>query len=161
VFLLLALAASLALAFAPLLMPPAVVPAGAPATAFSDERAMARVRVVAAEPHPFGSPQHDVAVVYLVEQLRDLGVPSGAFAGIMAAAFDTRLDWPTVLAGSAAKRIADALRQKGELVASPDSFLGTGLNEFHLRDGELARAGAWAGTVVGNLAGAATTVSAH
>jgi flavodoxin len=86
-------------------------------------------------------------------------VPSGAFAGIMAAAFHTRLDWPTVLAGSAAKGIADALRQKGaELGASPESFLGTGLNEFHLRDGELERAGAWAGTVVGNLAGAATTV---
>jgi hypothetical protein len=88
-FLLLALAAALALAFAPLLTPPAVVPADAPATAFSAERALAHLRVVAAEPHPLGSPEHDAAVAYLVEQLSGLGLePHVQVSSAAAPAYD-------------------------------------------------------------------------
>jgi hypothetical protein len=70
-------------------MPPAVVPASAPATAFSAQRALAHVRVIAAEPHPLGSPQHDAAVAYLVEQLRGLGLePQVQVSSVAAPAYD-------------------------------------------------------------------------
>ena len=73
-FLLLALLAALALGLAPLLTAPAVVPAGAPATAFSAERAVRHLEVLAAEPHPMGSAQHDAAAAYVVGELESLGL---------------------------------------------------------------------------------------
>lgn len=54
-------------------LPPAVVPANAPAAVFSAERAMADVRTMAREPHPTGSVGNDVVRAHLTERLRGLG----------------------------------------------------------------------------------------
>lgn len=53
---------------------PGVVPASAPASEFSGERAMEHLRVIAAESRSIGSPGHVAARDYLVEQLRGLGL---------------------------------------------------------------------------------------
>ncbi len=53
---------------------PAPLPASAPAEAFSAERALADVRVLAAHPHPPGSEEHARVRAYLVERLRELGL---------------------------------------------------------------------------------------
>lgn len=53
---------------------PAVVPASAPASAFSAERAMRDLAVVAAAPHPVGSPQQAAVRDYLVAEVRALGL---------------------------------------------------------------------------------------
>ena len=53
--------------------PPAPVPASAPATVFSAERALAHVRQVAAAPHPPGTLEHEQARNYLVSTLTELG----------------------------------------------------------------------------------------
>jgi len=54
--------------------PPAAVPATAPPTAFSAERAMRYVLAIAQRPHPIGSAEHDRVRDYLVAQLRILGL---------------------------------------------------------------------------------------
>jgi flavodoxin len=67
--------------------------------------------------------------------------------GRLVATFDTRLENPIWLTGSAAKGIAKRLRRKGfEQAAEPESFyvLGT---EGPLKDGELERAAEWAETL--------------
>jgi flavodoxin len=60
------------------------------------------------------------------------------------AAFDTRLTWPRLLAGSAAAQAAKRLTKKGaHMLVGPESFLvkeGKG----PLLDGELSRAKEWA-----------------
>ncbi len=56
------------------LIPPAVVPASAPATDFSAERAMEHLRVIAREPHPTGSTANARVRDYIVEQLNSLGL---------------------------------------------------------------------------------------
>lgn len=56
------------------LSPPDVVPASAPPTAFSAERAMQHLQVIAQRPHPIGSPEHDKVRDYIVQQLTGLGV---------------------------------------------------------------------------------------
>jgi hypothetical protein len=61
----------------------------------------------------------------------------------MAAAFDTRLNWPHFVSGSAADAIARRLEMAGAEVLRPQgSFLVTMKPE--LRPGELARASDWA-----------------
>jgi flavodoxin len=63
--------------------------------------------------------------------------------GVTAAAFDTRLWWPRVLAGSAAARIGRVLRDKGaSVVGEPRSFIVSMKPE--LLPGETERAVAWA-----------------
>jgi hypothetical protein len=52
--------------------PPAPVPATAPATEFSAERAVAHVREIAQRPHPAGSPDNARVRAYLIDQLRAL-----------------------------------------------------------------------------------------
>jgi len=52
---------------------PSVVPASAPDTEFSAERAMAHVRVIADRPHPIGTAEHRGVAEYLLAQLRGLG----------------------------------------------------------------------------------------
>jgi hypothetical protein len=56
--------------------PPPVVPATAPPTDFSAERALTYLRVLAREPHPVGSPAHDRVRDYIVGQLSRLGMRS-------------------------------------------------------------------------------------
>lgn len=64
--------------------------------------------------------------------------------GVRAAAFDTRIDKPVALVGSAAKGIGKRLRRHGfELVAPPESFFVLDA-DGPLADGELERAAAWA-----------------
>lgn len=63
--------------------------------------------------------------------------------GRAAAAFDTRLDWPRLLSGSAADQIANRLAALGaKVMNTPGSFLVTMAPE--LEAGELARAAEWA-----------------
>jgi hypothetical protein len=56
------------------LVPPAVVPASAPGTDFSAERAMEHVKVIAREPHPTGSIANTRVRDYIVEQLNSQGL---------------------------------------------------------------------------------------
>ena len=71
--LLLAMAAAVAVALY-LFVPPEVVPASAPVTEFSAERAMEDVRVIAKEPHPMGSPEHEEVADYIANRLEKLGL---------------------------------------------------------------------------------------
>jgi flavodoxin-like protein len=69
-------------------------------------------------------------------------LPPGA--GRRAAAFDTRIDKPVVLVGSAARTLARRLARKGfALVAPVESFFVRD-SEGPLEEGELERARAWA-----------------
>jgi peptidase M28-like protein len=53
---------------------PIAVPASAPQTAFSAERAMKHVLAIAQRPHPIGSAEHDRVRDYLIAQLSILGL---------------------------------------------------------------------------------------
>ena len=57
-----------------LLQPPRPVPAAAPATEFSAERAMRHVRELAQEPHAMGTAAHAEARAYLLREMRQLGL---------------------------------------------------------------------------------------
>jgi hypothetical protein len=73
----LALLAAIAVALAValyLFVPPKVVPENAPPTEFSAQRAMEDVRVIAREPHPMGSQEHEEVATYIVHRLRELGL---------------------------------------------------------------------------------------
>ena len=54
--------------------PPSPVPATAPDTVFSAERAMRHVEAIAVRPHPMGSADHDRVRDYVMEQLTALGL---------------------------------------------------------------------------------------
>ncbi|HNG93965.1 MAG TPA: M28 family peptidase, partial [Acidobacteriota bacterium] len=54
--------------------PPAVLPATAPPTEFSAERAMTHLWAIAQRPHPSGSIEHQKVREYLVAQLKGLGL---------------------------------------------------------------------------------------
>jgi hypothetical protein len=54
-------------------VPPAVVPADAPAKEFSAERAIVHLEVIAREPHPVGSPENARVRDYLVPQISAMG----------------------------------------------------------------------------------------
>ena len=76
--------------------------------------------------------------------LRDWFDELGTAEHVPAAAFDTRIDKPAVLTGSAAKGIAKRLKRHGyELVAEPESFLVTTAPGAPLHEGELGRAREW------------------
>jgi flavorubredoxin len=73
-------------------------------------------------------------------------LPSHALRGLDAAAFDTRLDWPRMLTGSAALEIRRRLVQAGaDIVVDPESFMVSSRPE--LRWGEIERAPIWARSV--------------
>lgn len=86
-------------------------------------------------------------------------IPAQSLQGVRVAAFDTRISMadPSVpgilrfmvkIFGYAAKPIADRLVKKGgELAAPPEGFIVTA-SEGPLKEGELERAGAWAGRLV-------------
>ncbi|HVS11279.1 MAG TPA: peptidase, partial [Planctomycetota bacterium] len=54
--------------------PPAPLPADAPEDVFSAVRAFPHVSVIAAEPHPLGSPRHGEVLAYILDQMRAVGV---------------------------------------------------------------------------------------
>jgi hypothetical protein len=62
------------LGLSPVLTAPAALPTSAPAMEFSAGRAIEHLRVIAAEPHPMGSAQHEAAVAYIADQLRSMGL---------------------------------------------------------------------------------------
>jgi flavodoxin len=69
----------------------------------------------------------------------------------LALAFDTRINWPRWLSGSAADKVAHLLEGMGyPMLAHPESFIVTG-GEGPLAEGEQARAAAWARTAVEQL----------
>ncbi|OIN57360.1 M20/M25/M40 family metallo-hydrolase [Arsenicibacter rosenii] len=57
-----------------LVRPPDVVPASAPDTGFSAERAMQHIRRFARQPHAMGTPEHARVRTYLIGQLQTLGL---------------------------------------------------------------------------------------
>lgn len=59
------------------IFPQRVTPADAPADQFSAERALVHLPIIAAEPHPQGSPAQARARDYLVGQLTDMGLEVG------------------------------------------------------------------------------------
>jgi flavodoxin len=76
------------------------------------------------------------------------GTSSEELRGLAGACFDTRFRLPRFMTGSAAKVMAEKLREKGvSLLAEPESFFVKG-TEGPLRDGELERASTWARTLV-------------
>ena len=52
--------------------PPRAVPATAPDTAFSADRAMRHVEQIAERPHPMGTADHDRVRDYIVDQILSL-----------------------------------------------------------------------------------------
>jgi flavodoxin I len=78
-------------------------------------------------------------------------LPAESVRGVPVVAFDTRLRWPELLSGSAAKGIAKRLQPKGaRLLLEPESFFVEG-KDGPLGEGELERAAAWARQVVASL----------
>jgi hypothetical protein len=70
-----------AIGFTPLSRPD-VVPATAPAAAFSAERALVTVRVIAERPHPVGSADHDRVRDYVLGEFSRLGLTPSVQAGV-------------------------------------------------------------------------------
>jgi flavodoxin len=81
------------------------------------------------------------------------GLGTDTLAGIPAAAFDTRINWPKLLSGSAAGEISRSLRHAGvhELVA-PESFIVSGRVNPMPGPAELEHVTAWATTLAESLA---------
>lgn len=86
-----------------------------------------------------------------------------ALKGVAGAAFDTRLDWPMWLSGSAAAGISKRLRGAGARIVLPEaSFLvARATNPAHreplLASGELDRAAGWAASLAVRLEAALAT----
>lgn len=80
--------------------------------------------------------------------LRDL--PGGESR--RAAAFDTRIEKPVVLVGSAARGIARRLERRGFVPAAPPESFFVLDTAGPLKDGELVRAAAWARSLATSIA---------
>ena len=78
-------------------------------------------------------------------------IQAPALEGVNVAGFDTRLTNRLILFfGTAAPKIVTALKKKGgTLVGTPEGFFVTG-GEGPLKEGEIARAAAWAKGLVGS-----------
>jgi flavodoxin len=93
-----------------------------------------------------GGPTEAHGMTPAIRQFFD-GLSGEAFKGVAAAAFDTRLDWPRWLSGSAGAGISDRLHKLGaEVVVPQASFIVEG-KEPALKPGELDRALAWGDTL--------------
>ncbi len=55
-------------------LPPFPLPANAPASEFSAERALNHIRAIAQQPHPTGSAANDAVRAYILDQLKSLGI---------------------------------------------------------------------------------------
>lgn len=83
------------------------------------------------------------------------GLEPATLRGRASAAFDTRINWPRLLSGTAADGIARRLREIGARVIEPaGSFIVNA--EPALLDGELQRARAWAAEIAAGVEIAAT-----
>jgi flavodoxin len=77
-------------------------------------------------------------------------LPQGYLKGARTATFDTRLDMPKILTGSAAGSATKLLQRAGATFAAPpESFFVTRDDPPTLAAGELERAASWAREVVG------------
>jgi hypothetical protein len=85
------------------LRPPEVVPAGAPTTEFSAERAMEHLKVIADEPRPVGSKDHEEVRQYILREIRELGL-------------DPKVQTTTTVASFPEASLARAVRVKNILV---------------------------------------------
>jgi flavodoxin len=86
-------------------------------------------------------------------------LPERAFAGVVAAAFDTRVDWPRWMSGSAAEGIRRELEQMGAIPPiETASFIVTMKPE--ILPEELERATAWAASLIDRVRATATTAGA-
>jgi flavodoxin len=75
------------------------------------------------------------------------GLEPGGLKGVPVAAFDTRLDWPRWMSGSAGAGIANRLERLGaKLVVQQASFIVEGKDPV-IKPGELERAVAWGDTL--------------
>ena len=120
-----------------------LVVVGGPTHVHGMSRASTRKAAADDDANPYRAPTREPG---LREWLDD--VPSGD--GRWAAAFDTRIDKPVVLTGSAGKGIARRLdRQAFRLAVRPESFFVTGQNE--LVAGELERAAEWGVGLAGRV----------
>jgi flavodoxin len=82
--------------------------------------------------------------------------PAGGYP--KALAFDTRLNWPHWMSGSAADKIGHSLEELGcSMLARPESFIVKG-SEGPLAEGEKERVVAWIGSVLTKLDLATATV---
>jgi hypothetical protein len=72
--------------------------------------------------------------------------------GRRAAAFDTRIEKPVVLVGSAARGIAKRLERRGFVAAAPPESFFVLDSAGPLKDGELERAAAWARSLATSVA---------
>ena len=121
---------------------------GGPTHAHGMSRASTRKTAVEDQKNTFAEPT-------VAPGLREWmnGLPSGAER--LAAAFDTRIDKPVILTGSAAKGIARRLERHGyRLVVEPECFLVSTKNR--LLEGETVHATRW-GTEVAEGATPGTT----
>ena len=69
-------------------LPPSPLPANAPASEFSAERAMRHIEVIASEPHPVGSTANHAVREYILTELQNLGIetktqPEGNLENVM------------------------------------------------------------------------------
>lgn len=89
----------------------------------------------------FGAPTEGHSVMpAMTDYLKRLD--DSTLAGKPVAVFDTRIDWPRILSGSAADGIAKRLREAGAMVViNPESFIVDKKPE--LLPGELERVGPW------------------
>lgn len=133
-----------------------------PAMLGSGQLAGVDLLVVGAPTHAWGlprdstwQPQNGMTAEHrtTAPRVRDWLDTIGPGAGRPAVAFDTRVDKPRWLTGSAAKVVARRLRAQGwNVTGAPRSFLVTG-SDGPLVAGELGRARAWGDELGRTLAG--------
>jgi len=112
---------------------------GGPTHVHGMSSSKSRQTAVSDEKNTFAAPTLEPGLRAWLKEL-----PSGA--GRLATAFDTRIDKPVILTGSAAKGIARRLRaRRFRLVGQPESFLVSTQNE--LLGGELDHAVTWGADV--------------
>jgi Flavodoxin len=116
-----------------------LVVVGGPTHVHGMSRASTRKTAAEDEKNTFPEPTLEPGLREWLKQL-----PAGT--GRLAAAFDTRIDKPVILTGSAAKGIGRRLTGQGfRLVVEPECFLVTTQNR--LLDGELEHAATWGSEV--------------
>jgi flavodoxin len=105
-----------------------------------------------------GGPTEAHGMTPPIKQYLD-GLRRGALEGVPAAAFDTRLEWPRWLSGSAGAAITRRLHGLGADVVVPlASFLVEGKDPV-LKDGELERAISWGDTLARTVKAEVSAVS--
>jgi len=115
---------------------------GGPTHAHGMSRDSSRRQAAADEKNTYPTPTVELGLREWIDALE-------AGGGRLAAAFDTRIDKPAALTGSAAKGISKRLRRHGyRLAVKPECFLVSMQN--HLIDGETEHAARWADELAGS-----------